>query len=204
MAALPKVSPLVWLGLAAAVAMACAAGLLVAGAEEPVPSLALVAAGLPLLGLIVAVNARLRLEGLGGEGLTAAAGVLGAALMLFARTQLGLVSGDVAAPGQSQGAVFLGRLEAVGQLLAAVWLVRGGRALRWLFAPSWLLGWGSLAAAAATATGALNALVRGAWLGGGPHGLGGILVFLPLVLWSLLLAAVRARGRLLAVEPIQE
>lgn len=188
------------------------AGLLDAvGVAGPAPEMARLGAALALLGLVVAVNALLRLQGLGGEGLPGAIGVLGAALILMGRA-LAAVHGVAVGEAENQaaqGGVELlphRRLELLAFSLAAIWVARSGWALRLLLEPSALVGWGSVAAGALAAALALEAFLRGE--DGGPRPLaGGVLAslaFVPLAAWAAGLAALGARGAAPAREPAQQ
>jgi hypothetical protein len=143
-------------------------------------------AGLALVGLVVRVNARLRLEGVGGEGLAGAAGVLGAALVL-------LGSSFSAAPyltGDEVPAVFT-RIELAGFALTAAWLGAAGLGLSRLLAPSRPVAWGSLAATVLLAAAAAWSALRTAPADGGR----GAAAFLALGLWAAALSLVLRFGR---------
>ncbi|HEY7529279.1 MAG TPA: hypothetical protein VIC56_01225 [Gemmatimonadota bacterium] len=174
--------------LAAALAASALAGaaLAVVPGTGAASAAAFTLAGFALVGLVVRVNARLRLEGLGGEGLAGAAGVLGAALVL-------LGSSFSAAPyltGDPVPAVFT-RIELAGFALTAAWLGAAGRGLARLFAPSRAVAWGSLGATVVVAA-------LAAWSALRPqpeHGGRGAAAFLALGLWAAALALLLRFGR---------
>jgi hypothetical protein len=183
--------------LAAALAVSAVAGAALAALDAGgAAAAAFTIAGLALLGLVVSVNARLRLEGLGGEGLAGAAGVLGAALVL-------LGSSFSAAPyvtGEDVPAVFT-RIELAGFALTAAWLGAAGRGLAQLLAPSRAIAWGSLAATAFVAGLAAWSAFRPQPEGGGGRGAA---VFLVLGLWAAALAVVLRFGRPVEAEGTPE
>lgn len=191
-----------WVALGVAVPAATALALVAAGVGQHVAALAIFAAGLALVGLTVALNALLRVDGLGGEGLSAAAGVLGATLVLLsgALAALGVPLSPAVAAGADRGGLV--PIETVAWLLVAIWLARTGWSLRLLTAPSAVLAWGSVAAAAAMLAAAVHAQLSHA--ADDPLTPGRLLPFCALTLWCAGLAAVRLLGHPVRVEPGQE
>jgi hypothetical protein len=191
------------LGIAAALPAAVGGVLAMMGEAILVAALAKTAAALVLLALVVALNTLLRQEGLGGEGLTGAAGVLGATLVVLSGASATL---EALSPGGTPpadlGMMLLQPLGRGGWLLLAVWMGRCGWALRRLLAPSGVVGWGSVASAAAVACVALTELVQ--HLHGGAALSAGSGALLPLALWSAGVAAVSAFGRVVTLEPPPE
>ncbi len=188
------------LGLATAVPAALGGALTVTGEGLVTASLAKAATGLVLLGLVVALNGLLRKEGLGGEGFTGAAGVLGATLVALggAAAALGAARLEMPLAPTDPGRALLQPLGRGGWLLLALWMARSGWALRKLVRPSGLVGWGSVASAAAVAGLALAELVQ--HLKGGAALPGGSLALLPLALWSVGVVAVSCFGRFVTPE----
>ena len=156
--------------------------------------LALVVAGFALMALAVALNGVLRLEGLGGEGLSGAAGVLGGALVLLGRAE-----GALQPVGGEAHRIF-SSLELAGFALLAVWIARAGWELRRLVAPAGVTGPISLAAAAAAALLAAAAFFH-ATASASATLLARTLPFLPVALWSVVLAGLGLFGPPSAPEP---
>ena len=190
-----NLSPLLQAAAGTAAAGTLAAALTLTGVAPPAALLAFLLAALALVGLCVALNSLLRLQGLGGEGLVGAAGVLGAALVLLG----GALPAATGASGPG-GVVWL---EIPGLLLLAGWVARAGWSLRRLLAPAAALGWGSVATGLAIVV--LLALELAGLSGteGGPGTAPRVVPFLPLVAWSAGIAAVCAAGRPVR-EPPQE
>lgn len=191
--------------LAAATAASVGFALLLGWVVGPRASAAaLVAAGLALLGLAVTVNALLRLQGLGGEGLGSAAGVLGPALALFPHALRALGAGSTGESAGESAGVSFDQLGFAGLLFCALWAARAGRFLRRLLEGAVTLGWASLLTAAATVVLAVQGILA-ARAGGTPHGtLATVMPFVPLGLWSAVLARLYARGVPRAALPAPE
>jgi hypothetical protein len=191
------------LGGVAGATAAAAFALGLAGVPRAATAAAVLLAGLALLGLAVGLNALLRREGLGGDGLEGAAGVLGAALVMLGES-VPAVGG--VAPGLGawhRSSELLGALARAGWILVALWIGREGWLLSRLVAPSRPLAWGSVAAAAAVCVTVVVGQV-----GAAGWGAAGIvpdrLAFLPLALWSASLAVALALGRPVREEAAPE
>jgi hypothetical protein len=208
-ARVPAGERLLWLSLTLAASAASGLVAFALGVAAPTPCLILVAAGLALLALTVVLNALLRLQGLGGEGLAGATGVLGAGLVLLSRIFLTMGGGELLGGAQPEpaqaasveGAALFGSLEFLGWLLTAFWIVHAGSGLRRLLGPAGWLQWGSLAAAGALLVLAFRAMLEGT---APSPGAGGAVTFLPLMIWSAGLAAICAFGQTITMEPSQE
>jgi hypothetical protein len=188
------------LGLAAAISAAVGGALTVMGQAPIAAALAKAATGLVLLGLVVVLNVLLRKEGLGGEGFTGAAGVLGATLVALSGAAATLEAARLELPvdPSDPGRALLQPLGRAGWLFLALWLARSGWALRKLVSPSGLVGWTSVASAAAVAGLALTELVQ--HVTGGAVLRGGSLALLPLAVWSAGVVAVSCFGRFVTPE----
>jgi hypothetical protein len=194
-----RVPHLVVLGIATALPAAVGGALTLAGEGALAAALAKTLTGIALVGLVVALNSLLRQEGLGGEGLSGAAGALGAALVTLGGSAAAL---DVAKlPGailpNDPGQALLQPLGRVGWLLVALWLGRSGWALRRLVAPSGAVGWGSLAACATLAGLAFSELARAHAGEALPTGSAALV---PVAFWATGVAVAAAFGRMAAPE----
>jgi hypothetical protein len=188
------------LGLAAAITAGLGGTLTVTGQAPVVAAVTKTLTGLVVLGLVVALNELLRKEGLAGEGLTGAAGVLGATLVALGGAAAVLNVGGFQLPTRAgdPGRALLPPLGRAGWLLLAFWIAHSGWTLRRLVRPSALVGWVSLASAAAVAALSLAELVQ--HIRAGAHLREGSLALVPLAAWSAGVAAVSCFGRFVTPE----